>query len=107
MIASLLYALGAVPLITLNNGVKMPAVAAGSWEYSSDTAEQSIAAALEVGYRHIDTAHDYCADGTTGSCKTGSTQVGIAKAIAGVARDSLFITTKVPGCGMQGIGRST
>ena len=31
MIASLLYALGAVPLITLNNGVKMPAVAAGTW----------------------------------------------------------------------------
>ena len=60
-----------------------------------------------MGFTHIDTAHDYCADGTTGSCKTGSTQVGIAKAIAGVARDSLFITTKVPGCGMQGIGRST
>ena len=31
MIASLLYALGAVPLITLNNGVQMPAVAAGTW----------------------------------------------------------------------------
>ena len=60
-----------------------------------------------MGFTHIDTAHDYCADGTTGSCKTGSTQLGISKAIAGVARDSLFITTKVPGCGKQGIGRST
>ena len=31
MIATALYSLGAVPLITLNNGVKMPAVAAGTW----------------------------------------------------------------------------
>ena len=31
MIASLLYSLGAVPLITLNNGIQMPAVAAGTW----------------------------------------------------------------------------
>ena len=31
MIAAALYSLGAVPLITLNNGVKMPAVAAGTW----------------------------------------------------------------------------
>ena len=57
-----------------------------------------------MGFTHIDTAR--LCGGTTGSC-SGSTQLGISKAIAGVARDSLFITTKVPGCGMQGIGRST
>ena len=99
--------LGAMPLIKLNNGVQMPAVAAGTWQYDADTAQQSVAAALSAGFTHIDTAHDYCADGSTGKCKTGSNQQGIAKTIAGVGRDSLFITTKVPGCGMQGIGRAS
>ena len=96
-----------VPDVTLNNGVQMPAIAAGSWEYDSDTAEQSVAAALEVGYRHIDTAHDYCGDATTGDCKGASNQIGVGKAIAasGISRDEIFLTTKVPGCGSQGISR--
>lgn len=48
----------ATPTVTLNNGVVMPAIAAGTWQYSSAVAEQSVAAALASGYRHIDTAHD-------------------------------------------------
>jgi diketogulonate reductase-like aldo/keto reductase len=98
-----------VPVITLNNGVKMPAVAAGTWQYTTDYAEKSVAAALQVGFTHIDTAHDYCADGSTDDCsqKGGSNQAGIAKALAGKPRDSIFLTTKVPGCGLQGIGSST
>ena len=46
------------PAVILNNGVSMPAIAAGTWQYSSAVAEQSVTAALASGYRHIDTAHD-------------------------------------------------
>lgn len=96
--------------VTLNNGVVMPVVAAGTWQYSAAAAEQSVAAALSVGIRHIDTAHDYCADGSTADCtgRGGSNQVGIAKALAAssVPRSEIFITTKVPPCGNQGITRA-
>jgi diketogulonate reductase-like aldo/keto reductase len=96
-----------IPTFPLPNGVHMPAVAAGTWQYDADYAEQSVKAALTAGYTHIDTAHDYCFDGSTGDCsqKGGSNQKGIAKAIAGVERENVFITTKVPGCGAQGISR--
>lgn len=94
-------------MITLNNGVKMPAVAAGTWEYDTATSTLSVTSALASGFRHIDTAHDYCSDGSTGSCKDGSNQAGIGKALkaSGLARSDYFITTKVPGCGLQGISR--
>ena len=38
-----------VPMLKLNNGVEMPAIAVGTWEYDGDYAQQSIAAALSVG----------------------------------------------------------
>ena len=106
-------ATAAVPTITLNNGVEMPTIAAGTWQYSSQTAHDAVAAALDVGFRHIDTAHDYCGDGTTAGfmskgCPNGeSNQVGIASAIqaSSLSRADLFVTTKVPGCGAQGISR--
>jgi len=67
-----------------------------------------VTAALGAGFTHIDTAHDYCADGSTGDCSTkgGSNQGGIGEALKGRPRDSYFLTTKVPGCGRQGISRS-
>lgn len=85
------------PLITLNNGVKMPAVATGTWQYNASTATASVTQAISVGFTHIDTAHDYCSDGSTGSCSGGSNQVGIGKALqaSGLARSDFFITTKV------------
>jgi hypothetical protein len=48
-----------------------------------------------------------CGDGTTGDCKTQSNQRGINLGIksSGIDRSKLFITTKVPGCGLQGISR--
>ena len=104
-----LTASSTTPTFSLNNGVLMPAVAAGTWQYDADYASQSVTAALSVGFTHIDTAHDYCADGSTGDCSTkgGSNQVGIKAAIAAATRSDLFITTKVPGCGKQGVGTET
>ena len=64
--------------------------------------------AFKQGFRHIDAAHDYCGDGTTGKCSGAtSNQGGIGAALqaSGVARSEFFVTTKVPGCGKQGISR--
>mmetsp|Transcript_34892 Transcript_34892/g.107997 ORF Transcript_34892/g.107997 Transcript_34892/m.107997 type:complete len:341 (+) Transcript_34892:42-1064(+) len=83
--------------VTLSNGVVMPMAAAGTWQYNASEAEASVAAALEAGFRHIDTANDY------------GNQDGVSKGLAagaaatGLKRDDIFITTKVPGCGVQGV----
>lgn len=86
----------------------MPAVAAGTWQYDSSTAQAAVSAAFQVGYTHLDTAHDYCGDGTTGNCKSKSNQLGIKLALqsSGKKRSDFFVTTKVPGCGLQGISRA-
>ena len=98
-----------VPKVTLNNGVEMPAIAAGTWQYNLDEAKSEVKDALSIGMTHIDAAHDYCSDGTTGLCKDSSNSVAIGQALkeSGLARDEFFITTKVPGCGKQGIGSET
>jgi 2,5-diketo-D-gluconate reductase A len=80
--------------ITLNNGVVMPMEAMGVWQYKPDQAEAAIKLALEVGFTHIDTANDYF------------NEVGVGKALDGVDRSKIFLTTKVPGCGTAGIGQS-
>ncbi|HSH18467.1 MAG TPA: aldo/keto reductase [Candidatus Saccharimonadales bacterium] len=71
---------------TLGNGVRMPAIGFGTWEISpDDTAETAVRTALEMGYRHIDTAKIY-----------GNEQ-GIGRAVraSGVPREEIFITTKL------------
>jgi len=94
------------PSVRLNDGTLMPRIAAGTWQYKHSQVPQAVSAALAAGYRHIDTAHDYCDDGSTGDCSAvgKSVQQGIGAAIksSGIARDKLYITTKVPGCGLQG-----
>lgn len=73
------------PSITLNNGVRMPQLGYGVWQVPDDEATAAVAAALEAGYRSIDTAAIY------------ENEVGTGKAIAasGIARDELFVTTKL------------
>ena len=80
--------------VTLSNGVKMPLAAMGVWQYKSDEARDAIKLALATGFTHIDTANDYF------------NQEGVGEAIATVPRDSVFLTTKIPGCGTEGIGQS-
>lgn len=74
-----------VPPIILNNGVEMPQLGFGVWQVPDDEAERAVATALEAGYRSIDTAAIY------------GNEEGTGKAIAtsGVARDDLFVTTKL------------
>ncbi|MCW7944128.1 oxidoreductase [Streptomyces hygroscopicus] len=74
-----------VPPITLNNGVEMPQLGFGVWQVPDDEAESAVAAALEAGYRSIDTAAIY------------GNEEGVGKAVAasGIPRQDLFITTKL------------
>lgn len=74
-----------VPSLTLNNGVDMPQLGFGVWQVPDDEAEKAVATAIESGYRSIDTAAIY------------ENEVGTGKAVAAsaVARDELFVTTKL------------
>lgn len=71
---------------TLANGVEIPIVGFGTWQTpNGDVAEQSVLAALNAGYRHIDTAAIYGNETSVGA--------GIKK--SGVNRHDLFLTTKL------------
>ena len=71
-----------VPNLTLNNGVEMPILGFGVFQIPPEDTERAVAEALEVGYRHIDTAAAY------------ANEDGVGRA-SGVPRDELFITTKL------------
>jgi len=72
--------------VTLNNGIDMPLLGFGVFQMT-DTAEceRAVLDALDSGYRLIDTAASY----------QNETQVGNALRQSGIARDELFITTKL------------
>ncbi|GAA1389806.1 aldo/keto reductase [Luteococcus peritonei] len=74
-----------VPQITFNDGKKIPQLGFGVWQVENDKATPAVTKALEVGYRHIDTAAIY------------GNEEGVGKALAesGIAREDLFITTKL------------
>ncbi len=73
------------PHLTLNDGHTIPQFGLGVWQVDDDEAARVVGEALEVGYRHIDTARVY------------KNEAGVGKAIAasGIPRDELFITTKL------------
>lgn len=71
---------------TLANGVKIPVVGFGTWQTpDGDVAYQATLDALNAGYRHIDTAAFY----------GNEESVGRAIADSGIARNELFVTTKL------------
>lgn len=75
-----------VPAVTLNNGVSMPVLGFGVFQIpDADECERSVYEALRTGYRLIDTAASY----------GNEAAVGNAIKRAGVAREELFITTKL------------
>ena len=71
--------------LTLNNGVQMPLVGFGTFMLSGETCTKSVAAAIESGYRMIDTAE------ASGNEK----EVGAGIKASGMDRKELFLVTKV------------
>ncbi|MFB9339013.1 aldo/keto reductase [Actinoplanes octamycinicus] len=71
--------------ITLNNGVTMPALGLGVFQTPPEQTVAAVQTALEVGYRHIDTAAAY----------GNEREVGEAIRRSGIDRDDIFIETKV------------
>jgi len=74
-----------VPSIALNDENTMPSLGLGVAELSDDETERAVSAALEIGYRLIDTASVY----------GNEAAVGRAIAASGIPRAELFITTKL------------
>lgn len=77
--------MSAIPTIRLNDGNAMPQFGYGVWRVTNEEASTAVGEAIKAGYRSIDTAAIY------------GNEEGVGEAIrsAGVARDELFITTKV------------
>jgi len=65
--------------------VAMPVIGLGTWQLENGSAQPLVERALELGYRHIDTAQIY----------RNEQDVGAALAATGVPRDQIFLTTKV------------
>jgi 2,5-diketo-D-gluconate reductase A len=75
----------AVPTLSLNNGVEIPQLGFGVFRVDPDKTGRIVRDALDVGYRHIDTAKIY----------KNEEGVGHAIAESGIDRSELFITTKL------------
>jgi 2,5-diketo-D-gluconate reductase A len=72
--------------VELASATKMPILGLGTWQLRGSGAVNAVLRALEVGYRHIDTATAY----------GNEEQVGQAVAQSGVRREDIFVTTKLP-----------
>ncbi len=70
---------------TLSNGVEIPKLGLGTWFIDDDVAAQAVRDAVDIGYRNIDTAQAY------------GNERGVGEGIrtSGVARDELFVSTKL------------
>ncbi len=71
--------------VTLSNGVKMPILGYGVYQVTKEECERCVLDALQTGYRSIDTAQSYF----------NEEEVGSAIQKSGVAREDIFLTTKV------------
>ena len=77
--------MSAVPSITLNDGVQIPQLGFGVFQVPPPETAQAVGAALEAGYRHIDTAEMY------------GNEKGVGEAVraSGLDRDEVFVTSKL------------
>jgi diketogulonate reductase-like aldo/keto reductase len=75
-----------VPAAQLPGGGSMPLLGFGTWQITGPQAYDAVRTALDVGYRHVDTATVY----------RNEEEVGRALADSGVPREEVFVTTKVP-----------
>lgn len=67
------------------NGAHIPALGLGTWTLRGEECAQIVTEALALGYRHVDTAHMY----------RNEAAVGEGLRISGVAREDVFVTTKI------------
>ncbi len=74
-----------VPTVKLNNGVEIPQLGFGVFQVPPEETVEAVTAALDLGYRHIDTAEMY----------RNEKQVGEAVARSGISRDDIFVTSKL------------
>lgn len=76
-----------VPTIELNDQRRLPALGLGTWPLDDAQVERVVSEALEIGYRHVDTAVRY------------GNEVGVGRALAtsGLGRDDLYVVTKLDG----------
>ena len=74
------------PTVALSGGQAIPLVGFGTWEMTGSECYRAVRCALDVGYRHIDTAAMYRNEG----------DIGRALRDSGVPREDLFLTTKLP-----------
>jgi 2,5-diketo-D-gluconate reductase A len=74
-----------VPTITLNNGVEIPQLGFGVYQVPPEDTADAVTTALELGYRHIDTAEMY------------GNEKGVGEAVArsGIDRSEIFVTSKL------------
>jgi 2,5-diketo-D-gluconate reductase A len=74
-----------VPTLTLNNGVEIPQLGFGVFQIKPEETVKATTSALEIGYRHIDTAQMY----------GNEREVGLAVRESGIPRDEVFVTSKL------------
>ncbi|MDI6022084.1 aldo/keto reductase [Leucobacter sp. UT-8R-CII-1-4] len=74
-----------VPFLELNDGNLIPQLGLGVWRLPAEDTERVVSEALELGYRHFDTARIY----------DNEAAVGRALAASGLPREELFVTTKL------------
>lgn len=86
---------GGMPHLTLNDGLRIPQLGLGTWPLDDSQVADVIETAVGLGYRHMDTAAKY------------GNEVGVGEGIrrTGLARDELFVTTKLDG-NYQGADRA-
>lgn len=69
----------------INNGVKIPKLALGTWLIEGQAATEAVKEAIKLGYRHIDTAQAY----------GNETEVGLGLRESDKDRQAIFVTTKL------------
>lgn len=74
-----------IPTLALPTGSPIPVLGFGTYKVAPEDTYDAVSRALEVGYRHIDTAQMY----------GNEAEVGAALEASGIAREDLFVTTKV------------
>lgn len=75
------------PIVPLNDGNAIPQIGLGTWPLDDDQVAKAVVTAVELGYRHIDTAVRY------------GNEAGVGRGVrdTGIPREDIFITTKLDG----------